>query len=113
VARLITVGSLIGYPELRELLLGPEAGTVSLPPGVGSWVNVRDPMDPLAAPLMDPGGLAGDESVSDRRTEGRAGPDPHDAARYLSDPATARAVLESWCTLLAAGDPTARECPAG
>ena len=100
VARLVTIGSLVGYPELRELLLGPEGRGAALPPGVGSWVNVRDPADPLSSPLVVPGGLGGEPGLSDRATESRAGADPHDAARYLADPATARAVLESWCAAL-------------
>ncbi len=96
VDRWITVGSLVGHPEVRELLLA--GGPGRLPDGVGSWVNVRDPADPLSA------GLRGVEpaedrpgSVEDRRTERPARGDAHEMERYLGDPATARAVLEAWC----------------
>jgi pimeloyl-ACP methyl ester carboxylesterase len=96
VQRLITIGSLIGRPELRQLLLGPDGRGTGLPPGVGSWVNVRDPADPFAASLLGlPAGTADPARVLDRPTEAPSGADPHDASRYLMDPATARALLES------------------
>ena len=111
VQRLVTIGSLIGRPELRELLLGANGRRTELPAGVGSWVNVRDPNDLFAAPLT---GLGSDSArVLDRTTERPSGTDPHDAGRYLTDPATARAVLESWCAALPAGEtgPGCRRSP--
>jgi hypothetical protein len=98
VDRLITVGSLIGRPELRDLLLGVEGRRPALPPGVGSWVNVRDPEDPFASPLLAVRGDSADaRRIKDVPTERVGARDPHDAARYLRDPATARALLETWC----------------
>jgi hypothetical protein len=111
VQRLVTIGSLIGRPELRELLLGANGRRTELPAGVGSWVNVRDPNDLFAAPLT---GLGSDSAhVLDRTTERPSGPDPHDAARYLTDPATARAVLESWCAALPGASETGPVCRRG
>jgi hypothetical protein len=70
VERWITIGSLVGRPELRELLLGSDGRATGLPPGVGSWVNVHDPRDALAAPLL---GMRSDSlttvGVADRVTE--------------------------------------------
>jgi len=95
IERWITVGSLLGHPELREVLLAGGAET-GLPAGVDSWVNVRDPRDPLAARLV--GLPRGDPAaIEDRTTESPAAGDPHDPVRYLADPATARAVREAWC----------------
>ena len=112
VERLITVGSLIGRPELRELLLGADARGAALPPRVGSWVNVHDPEDPFAAPLLGlPSEGRASGRVRDQSTERANGRDPHDAARYLSDPTTARAVLESWCAALPALAAPAAGCP--
>jgi hypothetical protein len=111
VARLVTIGSLIGRPELREVLLGADGRHAALPPHVHSWVNVRDPEDPFAAPLAGLRTSSADGGrIVDRETERRHGSDPHDAARYLLDPATARAVLDAWCTALPGGT-TERSCP--
>lgn len=97
IERWITVGSLLGHPELREVLLDGGGGP-GVPAGVGSWVNVHDPRDPLAAPLVGIRSSRGDTvAIEDRTTEGRGAGSPHDPERYLSDPATARAVVETWC----------------
>lgn len=97
IERWVTVGSLLGHPELREVLLAGGGGT-GLPVGVGSWVNVRDPGDPLAAPLAGIRSSPSDTvAIEDRNTEGSGAGNPHDPERYLSDPATARAVVEAWC----------------
>jgi len=97
IERWITVGSLLGHPELREVLLAGGAQT-GVPTGVGSWVNVRDPRDPLAARLVGLRTAPGDTAaIEDRTTESPAAGDPHDPVRYLTDPATARAVVEAWC----------------
>lgn len=96
VERWITVGSLLGHPELREVLMAGGGG-IGLPAGVGSWVNVRDPGDPLAARLMGIRSSPSDTvAIEDRTTEGPGAGNPHDPERYLSDPATARAVVEAW-----------------
>ncbi|MBW3535806.1 MAG: hypothetical protein KY453_11425 [Gemmatimonadetes bacterium] len=96
IERLVTVGSLLGHPELREILLADDGGT-GPPPGVGSWVNVHDPSDPLSAPLVGMDDPERPGAVEDRVTERPVRGDPHDPARYLADPATAGAVLEAWC----------------
>lgn len=96
IERWITVGSLLGHPELREVLL-TGGGATGVPAGVGSWVNVSDPRDPLAARLSGIRASPGDTLViEDRTTESPGGGNPHDPERYLSDPATARAVVEAW-----------------
>ena len=109
VARWVTVGSLLGHPELRELLLD-EGRRGGLPPRVGSWVNVHDPSDPFSAPLVGLGAGAPEGAVEDRVARGGHDGDPHDPARYLGDPATVGAVLEAWCA--AAGGTAEPACSA-
>lgn len=110
IERYVTIGSLVGLPELREVLLGDDPRGMGLPAGVRSWVNVRDPRDPLAHRLV---GLsaAGSVGVHDLVTEDRPAGDPHDAARYLADPVTARAVLEGWCAALGEDGQAEWTCP--
>ena len=101
IRRFVTLGSMLGIPELQELLLG-RAGALSLPAGVGSWVNVRHTRDPFASSLADTAAAAG---RGDRRrggtireivTSGNAA-DPHDVLTYLRDSTTARAIAWAWC----------------
>lgn len=104
IERFVTVGSLVGSATIRELLLGAGAGSVALPRGVASWVNVVEEADPLAVPLR--GGAAG---LVDVVTDGPAGTDPHHIEHYLRDPATATAVLEGWCGAFVRGRPAGCE----
>jgi endonuclease G, mitochondrial len=94
--RYVTLGSVLGIPELRELLLG-HTGALSLPTGVRSWVNVRHRRDPFAAPLTDSTRTGHERSpIHEVVTSGNA-IDPHDIVMYLRDPATARAIAWAWC----------------
>jgi endonuclease G, mitochondrial len=94
--RYVTLGSMLGIPELRELLLG-RAGPLSLPAGVRSWVNVRHTRDPFAAPLADTARTSpGPAAIREVVTSGSA-VDPHDIIAYLRDPAAARAIAWAWC----------------
>lgn len=92
--RFVTLGSMLGIPELQELLLG-RAGPLSLPAGVRSWVNVRHTGDPFAAPFADSTGRE-PPKVREIVTSTTA-IDPHDIVSYLRDPATARAIAWAWC----------------
>ena len=91
--RFVTLGSMLGIPELQQLLLG-RADSLPLPTSVGSWVNVRHTGDPFAVPLIGAGrrGKGFHEVVIDA---GAA--DPHDIRAYLRDPEAARAIVWSWC----------------
>jgi endonuclease G len=94
--RFVTLGSMLGIPELQELLLG-RAGPLSLPAGVRSWVSVRHARDPFAAPLADGAqSRRGQGAIREVVTSGSA-VDPHDIVAYLRDPATARAIAWAWC----------------
>lgn len=93
--RYVTLGSMLGIPDLRELVLG-RAGPLSLPGGVRSWVNVRHVRDPFAAPLADSTTGRRGPTIREVVTSGSA-IDPHDIVTYLRDPATARAIAWAWC----------------
>ncbi|MFN2564870.1 MAG: hypothetical protein ABR499_07675 [Gemmatimonadaceae bacterium] len=92
--RFVTLGSMLGIPELQELLLG-RAGPLFPPPGVRSWVNVRHLRDPFAASLADSTGRQR-TTIREVVTSGNAA-DPHDIVAYLRDPAAARAIAWAWC----------------
>ena len=93
--RYVTLGSMLGIPELQELVLG-RAGPISLPTNVQSWVNVRHVGDPFAAPLADTATDTRSTRIREVVTSVDA-VDPHDIVSYLRDPATARAVTWAWC----------------
>lgn len=90
IRRFVTVGSLVGAPDVRRLVFGEREGRRTLPRAVRSWVNVVNADDPLAARVLGTGG-----GVSEVTTEEIDG-DPHELTGYLRDGATARAVLAAW-----------------
>jgi hypothetical protein len=95
--RYITVGSLLGAPGAREIVLGDRRERVQLPPGAGGWTNVRDVRDGLAYAIpVSPGDST--RRVTDLTTapDSRVA-DPHDILHYLRDPVTARVVMSAWC----------------
>lgn len=108
VEQLVTIGSLLGDAELRELLFGASARRqLELPPSVRGWINVRRADDPFAAPLSVDGASSRLRDVvvpsSSSGVEGA-----HDVVGYLAHPTTARAVLGAWC---AAFEPGATDRP--
>jgi len=93
--RYVTLGSMLGIPELQELVLG-RAGPLSLPASVRSWVNVRHVRDPFAAALTD--STTGKQRTTIREVVTNSDAvDPHDIVTYLREPATARAIAWAWC----------------
>jgi endonuclease G len=94
--RYVTLGSMLGIPELQELLFG-RAGPLAIPAGVGSWVNVRHVHDPFAPPLTDSTDSGRRQTrIRDIVTSSDA-VDAHDHITYLRDAATARAIAWAWC----------------
>lgn len=90
VDRLITMGSMVGYPELRRLLIGGGvADSLARPRGVRAWVNLRNGQDILAAPLS-----VGRDVVT---TPPPDEPDPHELVGYLRASAAEREILNAWC----------------
>jgi pimeloyl-ACP methyl ester carboxylesterase len=89
VDRLVTMGSMVGYPELRSLLIGGADDSLSRPRGVKAWVNLRNGQDVLAAPLS-----VGRDVIT---TPPPDEPDPHELLGYLRSPSAAREILNAWC----------------
>lgn len=100
IERLVTVGAMIGAPMLRRMVFGT-GDTLSMPTGVKSWVNVRNPADPLAVPLSEIPRSARDGAFSrfvDTTTSAADNdPDTHEMVGYLRDTVTAKAVVSAWC----------------
>jgi hypothetical protein len=89
--RFVTVGSPLGVPELRELVL-PDVGQIGRPPGVASWVNVYDSEDVFSAPIG-----RSDAGIEDRRAESGNADNAHDVGHYLRDRVTAEAIAQALC----------------
>lgn len=98
VERFVTLGSPLGSPMVRAMLLGGDAGRITAPKQVRSWVNVVAEEDPLAIPID-----AADVGIVDVTLHSGAGEDPHDIASYLRHPVGAAAVLEAWCDAMPGG----------
>jgi hypothetical protein len=94
--RLVTLGSPLGAAELRELVFKDGVtGPVKLPTSVRSWVNIREPRDPIAVPLSG----ADSTTLRDLVGSGSAdGVDAHDMGGYLRDPMAGRAIAWAWCS---------------
>ena len=87
---LVTLGSMVGYPDLRRFLIGGGAtDSLTRPLGVRAWVNVRNGQDVLAAPLT-----IGRDVVPTAPSDE---PDPHELTGYLRSSAAAREILNVWC----------------
>lgn len=87
--RLITIGSPLGVPVLRDLLLDDRP--VRMPDGLASWVNVYDPADDFASPVD----VADSAHVHNRATTGASAMSPHDVRHYLGDPSTIDALKQA------------------
>lgn len=98
IRRLVTLGSPLGSPGIRELVFGDARSSVRLPRSVRSWVNVVNEDDPFAVRVLAEGGVNRESAphVVDLLTE-RGGENPHEMRGYLRDRATVRTIIESWC----------------
>lgn len=99
---LVTVGSPLGNPIIRELL-GQRADSLRRPLSVRSWQNVYDRNDVVAAPIA---GFSVTDAAVDRVTENETSRDPHEIERYLGD----RAMVAAMRRLLCGMSGTNRDC---
>lgn len=98
VRRLVTVGSPLGSPVLRHLLIGGDsADTLAVPRGVDGWVNVRNDGDPFATTVI----VARDVVARPPTDE----PDPHEMIGYLRSSTAAREILGAWCSAFSSQRP--------
>lgn len=92
--RLITLGSPLGVPELRDLMMGDQRTTLERPAGVTAWENIYDPYDMFSSPLER---VVVGKSVRDRVTQSSSADDAHQIDRYLRDRATGIALANALC----------------
>jgi pimeloyl-ACP methyl ester carboxylesterase len=98
VNRFVTIGSMLGSPELRHLAIGGDStDTLSRPASVKDWINIRNELDLFAVPVS----TGRDVTTNPPADE----PDAHEMVGYLRGPATAKEVLLGWCTAFQADEP--------
>jgi endonuclease G, mitochondrial len=98
VRRFITIGSLVGSPELRHALIGGDStDTLVVPRAVGGWVNIHNDGDLFSTPLP----LGRDVPSAPPTDE----PDPHEMLGYLRSPTAVREILGAWCAAFSTDRP--------
>jgi pimeloyl-ACP methyl ester carboxylesterase len=98
VERFVTIGSLVGAPDFRRLLIGDDGtDTLTRPRSVKSWINIRNENDWFAAPIS----VGKDVLTSAPSDE----PDPHEMVGYLRGSATNVEVAADWCSAFSAKPP--------
>lgn len=96
VQRLISIGSPVGSPELRRLLIGGDSTEMlARPASVSDWVNIRNEGDPFATALPIGRDLLATPPADET--------DPHEMIGYLRGTATAREILSGWCAAIGQG----------
>lgn len=82
---LVTIGSPLGVPGLRAML-GIASDSLTKPPVVRNWMNIHDPNDPVAGPVLLGGRVSG---ITDVPVSRAGSADAHLIEHYLRDRATA------------------------
>ncbi len=99
VRRFVTIGSMAGARDLRQLLIGGDSTDVlAMPPSVADWVNIRHGADPLATSLP----IGRDILTSPPADE----PDAHEMLGYLRGSVSSKEILSGWCTAMAGARPS-------
>lgn len=100
VEQFITIGSPVGAPSLRRLLIGgDDADTLTRPASVKHWINIRNENDVFAAPIT-----VGKDVVASAPSDE---PDPHEMVGYLRGGATNAEVAADWCAAFVDKPPAA------
>lgn len=103
----ITIGSMLGVPAVRQLLLGDSGSSLPRPSIVRTWLNVRDPDDALSAPVAGDGAAS---NASEIETRARGGAVAHELSSYLRDPIASAAIVHSWCASFGMYNPAPEWC---
>lgn len=106
VRRWVTIGSVLGVPAVRQLLLGDSRTSLPRPAAVRSWLNVRDPDDALSARVTEDGGPSNAMEVE--TTVG--GVLAHELYSYLRDRKAASSVVAAWCAAFPGRDAAPAWC---
>ncbi len=94
VRRWITLGSMLGVPAVRQLMLGEGGTSLPRPSVVQRWLNLRDLDDPLSSRAAEEGV---ESNAVELETGVRGGSLAHELPTYLRDPPSARAIAYGWC----------------
>jgi len=98
VQELITIGSMAGASEVRQLVIGGDSTDVfTVPSSVKQWINIRNEKDGLALPLS----IGRDIVTNPPPNE----IDPHEMVGYLRGTMTAREILSAWCAAMPGNRP--------
>ena len=90
VQRFVTIGSMVGSPALRRLLIGGDSTeNLTRPSSVREWVNIRNEQDPFAVALP-----IGRDIVTNPPADEV---DPHEMVGYLRSNVTTKEILRAWC----------------
>jgi len=98
VQRLVTIGSPIGSPALRRLLIGGDSTErLVRPTSVKEWINIRNEQDPFAVPLP-----IGRDIVTNPPADEI---DPHEMVGYLRSTVATREIVSGWCQAFVSSRP--------
>jgi pimeloyl-ACP methyl ester carboxylesterase len=98
VQELITIGSMAGASQLRQLVIGGDStDAFTVPSSVKQWINIRNERDGLALPLT-----IGRDIVTNPPADE---PDPHEMVGYLRGMMTAHEILNAWCAAMPGNRP--------
>lgn len=99
VRRFVTIGSMAGSRDLRELLIGGDStDALAMPAGVSDWVNIHHGADPLATSLP----IGRDILTSPPADE----PDAHEMLGYLRGAVSNKEILSGWCQAMPGSRPS-------
>jgi pimeloyl-ACP methyl ester carboxylesterase len=92
--RVVTLGSPLGVPAIRQMVFGDNVNTLSMPAAVSGWENLYDPNDLFSGPVE---GILVGGVVKDRALRALPLDEAHFISRYLQDRATGAAVMRALC----------------
>ena len=92
--RVVTLGSPLGVPAIRQMVFGDNVNTLSVPAAVSGWENLYDPNDLFSGPVE---GILVGGVVKDRALRALPLEEAHFISRYLQDRATGAAVMRALC----------------
>ncbi len=99
VRRFVTIGSMAGARDMRQILIGGDStDDLTMPKSVADWVNIHHGADPLAASLP----IGRDILTSPPADE----PDAHEMLGYLRGNVSSKEILSGWCQAMPGARPS-------
>ncbi|HEX4684187.1 MAG TPA: hypothetical protein VH277_15830 [Gemmatimonadaceae bacterium] len=98
VRELETLGSPLGSPDIRRLIIGgDESDSLAKPRSVAEWINIRHDGDPFGTSVS-----AARDMVTQPPADEK---DPHELVGYLREHDTALQIFGAWCRAFRSGAP--------